>query len=211
MAPGITKDKTAEIQDAGASSALPVIRRPRPRDALERAQMTFLAGERVEMGAIASELDISQATIYRWFGSRERLIEQVIDRIAQQFIASTKDEARGEGDARVLDFIRRFMDATVSLEPLRAFVQREPQLALRLILGEGGVVRRTLRGAVEDAIAETRSPEEAAALEGDLDVIVEVGVALEWATFAIGDQPQIDHAIHIMRVLLAAGRSPDLA
>jgi AcrR family transcriptional regulator len=183
----------------------PIIRRPRAGDAVEIARDTFLAGKRVEMGVIAAQLDVSQATIYRWLGSREQLIERVLDQIVGEFLASTKAAAQGEGNERVLDFVRRFMEATVSLEPVRAFVKREPQLALRVILGEAGVIRRSLRTALAEAVSETRSESAAAALDGDLDALVEVGVALEWATFAIGDKPQIDHAIRIMRVMLEAG------
>jgi AcrR family transcriptional regulator len=175
---------------------------------LEFAQATFLASERVEMGALATQLDVSQATIYRWFGSRERLIEQVIDRIAREFLAATKAEVQGEGNERVLDFVRRFMEITVSLAPVRAFVERETQLALRLLLGEDGVIRGTLREAMAEIVAETRSPAQARALEEEIDILVEVGIALEWATFAIGDKPQIDHAVHIMRVLLEAHGKP---
>jgi len=204
----MTRDTTIDVggqTEQGASRHEPIIRRPRPAHAVELARATFLASERVEMGALAGQLDISQATIYRWFGSRERLIEQVIDQIARDFLLATKAQAKGDGDERVLDFVRRFMETTASLEPVRAFVEREPQLALRLLLGEHGVLRSTLKQALAEMIAETRSAAAARALDADLDVLVEVGVALEWATFAIGDEPQIDHAIRIMRVMLAAG------
>ena len=204
VAAGASTEAEPGTQAPGAPVLTPVIRRPRPADALELARATFLAGERVEMAAVAAQLDISQATIYRWLGSRERLIEQVLDAIAREFIATTKVAAVGDGDERVLDFVRRLMNATVALEPLRAFVEREPQLALRLLLGERGVMRRTLRAALAEIVAEISSPARAKAIDGDLDVLVEVGVALEWATFAIGDEPQIDHAVHIMRVMLAA-------
>ena len=191
------------IERAQVSGPLaPVIRRPRPTDGLKLARVTFLAGERVEMATIASQLDVSQATFYRWFGSRERLIEQVLDDIAREFLEAARAQARGDGDERVLDFARTLMTVTVTLEPVRAFVEREPQLSLRLLLGERGVVRRTLRDALAEVVAETRSPAAARALDDELDVLVGVAVALEWATFAIGDEPQIDHAMRIMRLIL---------
>ena len=193
-------DVIDQVQVAGPLT--PVIRRPRPADGLELARVTFLAGERVEMAGIASQLDVSQATVYRWFGSRERLIEQVLDEIAREFLAAARAQARGDGDERVLDFARTLMTVTVRLEPVRAFVEREPQLSLRLLLGEKGVIRGTLREALADVVAETRPPAAARALDDELDVLVEVAVALEWATFAIGDEPQIDHAMHIMRLIL---------
>ncbi len=208
MAVNTSPDASTQEPAPAQRTRAPVIRRPRPADAIDLAQATFLAGERVEISAIAAQLDLSQGTIYRWFGSREHLIEQVLDAVSRDFIAATKAEAEGEGDERVLDFIRRFMEVTVTVEPVRAFVEREPQLALRVLLGEGGVVRRTLRETLAEIIAETRPPQAARALDDELDVLVEVGVALEWATFAIGDRPQIDHAIHIMRVILAAHATP---
>ena len=72
----------------------PVIRRPRPADGMDLARVTFLAGERVEMATIASRLDVSQATVYRWFGSRERLIERVLDEIAREFLTAARARAR---------------------------------------------------------------------------------------------------------------------
>ena len=77
-----TEAPTVDTQ-IGAGRTTPIIRRPKPADALDLAQTTFLAGERVEMAMVAVGLDISQATIYRWFGTRERLIEQVLDRIVK--------------------------------------------------------------------------------------------------------------------------------
>ena len=195
-------DATKRAQPARPRA--PVIRRPRPADGMDLARVTFLAGERVEMATIASRLDVSQATVYRWFGSRERLIERVLDEIAREFLAAARAQARGDGDERVLDYARRLMTVTVTLEPVRAFVEREPQLSLRLLLGEKGVIRRTLREALAEVVAETRSAAAARALDDELDVLVEVAVALEWATFAIGDEPQIDHAMHIMRLILAS-------
>src|SRR5262245_23011868 len=47
--------------------------RPQPKatalDVFRLARKRFLAGERVEMGALAEELDLNRATMYRWVGS----------------------------------------------------------------------------------------------------------------------------------------------
>src|SRR5690242_2266002 len=52
--------------------------RPTPVDALALARRRWLAGERLDMGALAKELGVSRATLYSWVGSRERLIGEVI-------------------------------------------------------------------------------------------------------------------------------------
>jgi len=48
--------------------------RPAPLDALRLARRRWLAGERIDMGALARELGVSRATLYGWVGSREKLI-----------------------------------------------------------------------------------------------------------------------------------------
>ncbi len=47
----------------------------------------------------------------------------------------------------------------------------------------------------------------ASALEHNIDVIVRVGTALQWATLAIGQEPQTEEAVDILRVLLSAPRA----
>jgi AcrR family transcriptional regulator len=181
----------------------PIIRRPKPEDALESARAAFVAEERVELATLAVTIDVSQATLYRWFGSREQLIDRVLGLLTDEFTSDAKAEVEGDGDERILDFIRRVMTLTVGFGPVRTLIAKEPQLALRLLLGEGEAVHRGLVRALRDVIAESRSPEQARALESEIDTIVQVGTALQWATLAVGDEPQLGRVMDIARALLA--------
>src|SRR4051812_48627820 len=87
----------------------PLLRRPRPDDAIELAGATFFAGARVDMQTLAARLGISPATLYRWFGSRAGLLEAVFERIAEEFTAQARREAQGDGDDLVCDYARRLM------------------------------------------------------------------------------------------------------
>jgi AcrR family transcriptional regulator len=120
----------AEVPTAKAGAVarqpIPIFRRAGPQDALEVAQATFLNGERVDMGMLATQLATSRSTRYRWFGSREQLLEQVLVRLSLEFSASARARAKEEGDELVIDFARRIMDATARSEPVRAFVAHEP-------------------------------------------------------------------------------------
>jgi AcrR family transcriptional regulator len=184
----------------------PTFRRAGPKDAIDAAHATFLAGERVDMGTLATQLAMSRATIYRWFGSRDQLLEQVLVRLAQGFSASARAEAGGDGDERIVDFARRIADATIQFEPLRGFVAREPQLALRLLIGERGAVHATLAEALSGVVSETHLAPEAAALAPLVDVVVQVAATLLWAGLAIGDEPHTERVVEIVRVMLASGR-----
>jgi hypothetical protein len=61
--------------------------------------------------------------------------------------------------------------------------------------------------AMFEAVSETYSPEEAKALEPQLDVVVQVAATLLWATLAVGDEPQTERVVDIIRIMLAASRA----
>ena len=52
--------------------------RPTPRDAFRLARRTLLDGQRLDMQALAGQLGINRVTLYRWVGSREQLLVDVL-------------------------------------------------------------------------------------------------------------------------------------
>jgi len=78
-----------------AGEPIPVFRRAQPQDGLNIAKATFLNGDRVDMGTLATQLATSRSTLYRWFGSREQLLEAVLVELAEEFSAAARAEARG--------------------------------------------------------------------------------------------------------------------
>lgn len=171
------------------------------------ARATFLSGERVDMGTLAARLATSRSTLYRWFGSREQLLEKLLLQLTGEFSAAARVEAEGEGDERVLDFGRRIMDATARFEPVRTFIAHEPQLALRLLIAERGAVHASIADTMLEVIAETHSEQETEVLRHHVHAVVEVAATLQWATVAIGEEPNTERAVDIVRVMLAAGRA----
>ena len=49
-------------------------------DVVRAARRAFLAGERLDIRALANRLGIARATIYRWYGGRERILGRVLAR-----------------------------------------------------------------------------------------------------------------------------------
>jgi AcrR family transcriptional regulator len=196
-----------QTSEAPQAAHGPVIRRPRPDDAVELALATFVSGERVDMQSLATRLGISPATLYRWFGSRAQLLDRAFERLSYDFAAAGRAAADGEGDERVCEYARHIMVSAAAFEAMRTFVAREPQLALRLLLGKDGSVHRVLTEQTEEVIAETRSVAEAQAIEDHVHMIVQVATALVWATFMIGDAPEIDSAVELIRMVLASSRA----
>lgn len=184
----------------------PTFRRATHGDALLTARAMFERGERVDMQPLADRLGIGRTTLYRWVGDREQLIGAVLTEVADDVFERAWAEARGTGVTWALDVIRRFMSDTAELEPLRIFAEREPQLALRVLLGSRGAVATRLAAGLEDTL---RDPRAGLIAEGEdqrelIDTLVQIGTALEWAPIVIGQEPEIDRACGLMAVALAA-------
>jgi AcrR family transcriptional regulator len=111
-------------------------------DVVEAATHVYLRGEPLDMSALAAELGIGRATLYRWVGNREDLLARVLAESTERTFRSAAKEATGEGSARILDVTGRFMHAVASAKPLAALTQREPLLFIRLAMSPGMIEDR---------------------------------------------------------------------
>jgi AcrR family transcriptional regulator len=185
------------------STELPRLERATREHALRYARAAFERGERVDMQTLAAELGVGRTTLYRWFGDREQLISELFAELTDE-IFSDINAGPGRGGIEVaLDSIRRFMTITSDFEPLRDFAQREPALALRILVSPQGLVQQRIRAGVTDAL-EGNLPESGAPLPPDvIDVLVQVGANLQWTPIVIGDPPDIERALQLGRSVLA--------
>ena len=125
-------------------------------DVLEAAMHRYLRGERVDVQAIAAELGLGRTTIYRWFGSREELIGEVLFRAAEPLIDAARAQARGRGGAALLDTFDRLNRSLDAAPALRQFVEQERDAALRIITSGAGVVQprmvERIAGLIEEEV-----------------------------------------------------------
>ncbi len=111
------------------------------RDVLDAGLYRYLRGQRVDVQAIAGELGLGRATIYRWFGSREKLIGEVVIRATEPVLAEARSGLKGKGGPGLLDTFDRFNRALADAPALRAFVEQERDAALRIIASGAGLVQ----------------------------------------------------------------------
>src|SRR3954471_16132451 len=129
-------------------SSVPSIRPPgRPaaatRDEVLAAAMDrYLHGLRIDVQAIAAELGLGRTTIYRWFGSREELVGEVLVRAAEPLLADARDGARGRGARLLLSTFDRFNRGLAGAPALRTFVSSERDAARIITSGKGPVQPR---------------------------------------------------------------------
>src|SRR5436189_457980 len=88
---------------------------------LDTALYRYLRGRRIDVQAIAAELGLGRTTIYRWFGSREELIGEVVFRAAEPLIDAARSGARGRGGAALLDTFDRLNRSFAEASALRQF------------------------------------------------------------------------------------------
>lgn len=179
------------------------VRRPQPADAIQTARDHFVAGHRVDMRAVAEQLGVGRTTLYRWFGDRETLLAEMLAQLADTANRRATAESSGQGDERVLDSVRRFMLITSTWPPLLEFLEREPSVALRVLMVPSRAVFRRLSDLTADLIATSRNCTSSEVAE-TADVLTQIGMAYQWAAIASGQNAAIDQAIRAMRVVLNA-------
>ena len=144
------------------SNRTPVAARRRGRrpaasreDVLAVALDRYLHGRRIDVRAIAAELGLGRATVYRWFGSRDGLVGETVALAAAPLFVTARAEADGTGGAALLDTFDRINRGLAEAPALRSFLELERD-ALRIITSSGGVAHRravaTIQRFVEDEV-----------------------------------------------------------
>lgn len=186
------------------SPVAPIKEKVVPEDATRLAREHYLACERVDMQSLAAELGIGRTTLYRWVGDRESLISGMLSAMVAEVIATSADEAEGEGLDRVIDGMKRFSVTSAGFKPLRHLVRTEPGLGLRVMMAPGSAVSVAICAALREQLEATR-PDWAGEKAGELaDVITQIGMAYVWVNIANDSEPDIDRATRAMRLLVAA-------
>jgi AcrR family transcriptional regulator len=181
--------------------------RATPLDALSAARRMWLAEQRIDMGALATELGISRATLYNWVGGRERLTAEVLWSIAEATIAQAREESRASGPEHVAEVIERYMSALSEFEPMRKFISRDPEHALRVLTGSRTPFQRRLIDSMRELIQEQV---DSAGYEPPLDVeslsylLVRIGESFIFNDVITGSEPDLAKAAQASRILLLA-------
>jgi AcrR family transcriptional regulator len=147
------------------------VRRGRPaaasrEDVLAAALYRYLRGRRVDVQSLAAELGLGRTTIYRWFGSRDLLIGEVLVRAAGPVLDDARAAARGKGAHALLDAFDRVNRSFAEAPALRQFVDQEREAALRIMTSGSGIVQPYMVSRIQGWIEEEV---EAGAYEAPVD------------------------------------------
>ncbi len=120
---------------------------------LRVATAQYVRGQRVDLTEVAGRLGLSRATIYRWFGSRERLLGEVIAAELERLIASKRAGTGRRGAEGLLEVFDQINRSLARSPALRRLFEQEPGGALRVLTTDDGIVRPRAVACVHALIA----------------------------------------------------------
>lgn len=175
--------------------------RPLPADALALARRRFLAGARVDMSALATELGVNRVTLYRWFGSRDRFLVEVLWSLARRTLDDIEAGAAARGGARIVDIVVRFLGTVIANAGMQRWLAEEGEHAMRLLTRHETGFQPRLIEAVERLLREE-------ALDLPVDphelafVIVRLIESYTYLDLITGERADAARAAPILRMLL---------
>jgi AcrR family transcriptional regulator len=112
-----------------------------PEEVVRAARRMFLASGTLEMRALAREIGVGRATLYRWYRSREELLGEVLLSLAVANLRHAEADVGTEPGPRCVCDVHDLHLRRISSNPsLRRFVRQESEAALRVLLDANGRV-----------------------------------------------------------------------
>lgn len=182
-------------------------RPPVPVDAFNLALRKWIDGERIELTRLASELGIGRATLYRWVGSREQLLGEVIWYLCERLWKDVVKSTSGHGPSYIADVAHEMMQGILAAQPLRQFLNRDPEYALRILTSKTSVVQGHV---VEEVARELASEKASGAIAPSIDIenlaylVVRTMESFVYSDQIAGRKPDIEIARKAIHALVSA-------
>lgn len=177
-----------------------------PADVFAAAMDSYESGQRLDMQALARELGLGRATLYRRAGNRDQVLGEIVWwRSRQVLVKATHRSAELRGVPRIIAVIASVLRAVERDRSLRAFLETDPQAAMRILTGARSRVQRGMAAALESLIdLET----ERGHFVADLDTpalaytIVRIGEGFLYSDIIADRAPDTERATRVIEALL---------
>jgi AcrR family transcriptional regulator len=157
------------------------------------------------MTTLARELGINRVTLYRWVGSREQLLVEVMWSLWHRTFEIQCERTDGIGGERIAQIMVRTIEALIAGPGWQRQLAEEGELLMRLLTRSDAGFQPRIIAAYRDLLAEEA---DAGRLElpADLDELayglVRITESYVYRELITGDQPDADGAGQLLRLLL---------
>lgn len=128
-------------------------------DVIRAGRRCFLREERIDLVALAEELGIARATVYRWFGNRDRFAGAVLLSLALDTLDQQLRGQRQEGVQLVADVLASAIEVYMAHPAMKAFLQSNPERSLAILTGPDSLVHEGLVERASEMIDEHCPPD----------------------------------------------------
>jgi AcrR family transcriptional regulator len=183
--------------------------RPNRADAVRIGRGTFLAGERLDMSALADALGINRVTLYRWVGSRDQLLVEIVWSLADRALQEADRRAGGRGPQRLVAVLTRVLDLVIANAGMQRWLSEEGEHAMRLLTRHETGFQPRLIGAIRQLLqaeADAGSLDVPVALDELAYVIVRLIESYTYLDLITGEPAEARRAEPIFQMLLGARR-----
>src|SRR5688572_30827784 len=194
---------TLRVANTCDACAVATTSRPTADEALRLGRRRFLAGERVDMSALADEVGINRVTLYRWWGSRDRFLVEIIWSLARDTLDIAERETRARGARRVVGVVTRFLDAVITNPGMQRWLAEEGEHAMRLLTRHETDFQPRLIAAIEELL---EAEHDAGRLELSVElsevayVIVRLIESYTYLDLITGERPDARRAEPVIRL-----------
>jgi AcrR family transcriptional regulator len=182
-----------------------VVARPRAADALRLGRRRFLAPERIDMATIAGELGVNRVTLYRWFGSRDDFVVEVVWSLALTTFKWVEDKVSSDGPERIVEIVTGFLDTIITNPGMQRWLSEDGEHAMRLLTGRQTDFQHRLIAEIQRRLEEqanTSRPPLPVDLHELAYVIVRLIESYTYLDLITGERPEARRAEPILRMLL---------
>jgi AcrR family transcriptional regulator len=186
--------------------------RPTALDAFVVARRAFQAGRRLDMQALAADLGVNRATLYRWVGSREALLREVIWSLTERTFARGMAIPAAEPGSRLAALLARFVRDVLAHPGMSRLLTEEGEPALRLLtMASGGYQQRLVTLVRDLVVADTATGHLASPVPTDdlAYTVVRVIESYVYLKVITGEEPDADRAGRVLHALLPPGPQRD--
>lgn len=165
------------------------------------------------MSAVADALGINRVTLYRWVGSRDQLLVEVVWSLADRALQEANRRAGGRGPHRVVAVLTGFLDLVIANPGMQRWLAEEGEHAMRLLTRSETGFQPRLISAIRrllQAEADAGNLDVPVALEELAYVIVRLIESYTYLDLITGEPADARRATPIFQMLLAANPPADV-